>query len=82
MGFGFLWQLSSEEPFVHDWRELRRDGIDDMGARESEKRLATRWPWGGERFVEKLEQRLGRTLRKARSGPIRRKPRRRNREGI
>lgn len=67
---------------VHDWRAFLRDGIDELEARELEKRLSTGRPWGSEGFVEDLEMRLGRTLRKGKPGAIRGRPRRRNRKGI
>ena len=67
---------------VHDWRAFLRDGIDELEARELEKRLSTGRPWGSEGFVEDLEMRLGRTLRKGKPGAILGRPRRRNRKGI
>jgi len=47
---------------VDDWRAFLREGLDADDARRIEKRLSTGRPWGTERFIERLEARLGRDL--------------------
>ena len=63
---------------VDDWRTFLQDGIDELEARELEKRLSTGRPWGDERFIGGLEKRLGRDLRKGRPGPPKGRPLARN----
>jgi len=59
---------------VDDWTTLLQDGIGEMEARELEKRLSTGRPWGSEGFIEDLERRLGRVLRRGKPGPPKGKP--------
>ncbi len=47
---------------VDDWATFLQDGIDEIEARELEKRLSDGRPWGSPRFVRGLERRLGREL--------------------
>ena len=47
---------------VDDWRGFLGDGIDDLSARELERHVSSGRPWGSERFVRRLEKRLGRPL--------------------
>ena len=66
---------------VHDWTAFLQDGIDDLEARELEKRLSTGRPWGSNGFIEDIEQRLGRTLRRGKPGPPKGRPRGDTRRG-
>ena len=63
---------------VDDWRTFLQDGIDELEAKELEKRLATGRPWGDERFIGRLEKRLGRSLKRGRPGPPKGRPITRN----
>ena len=47
---------------VDDWRGLLAEGMAGGEEREIEMRLSTGRPWGTERFVGQLEDRLGRAL--------------------
>ena len=57
------------------WRRLLQDGIDEMEAKELEKRVSTGRPWASDRFVLRLAKRLGRQLKKGRPGPPKGRPR-------
>ena len=54
---------------VPDWKGFLRGGLDaeDLDAIRAHERTGR--PLGGERFVARLERRLGRPLKKARPGP-------------
>ena len=52
-----------------DWAAFLQDGIDEIAARRLEGALSTGRPLGAEAFVEGLERRTGRSLRRRRPGP-------------
>ncbi len=62
---------------VDDWTTFLQDGIDELEARELEKRLSDGRPCGSARFVQGLEKRFGRRLTAGRPG----RPRKRKRRG-
>ncbi len=53
---------------VDDWTTFLQDGIDELEARELEKRLSDGRPWGSARFVRGLEKRFGRRLTAGKPG--------------
>ncbi len=62
---------------VDDWATFLADGMDEIAARRLERALSTGRPLGSERFVEGLEKRTGRRLKRRRPGPPKRRRRRR-----
>ncbi len=54
---------------VPDWKEFLRAGLDEETLEAIRAHTRTGRPLGGERFLSRLEDRLGRTLKKAKPGP-------------
>ncbi len=64
------------------WRRLLADGMDELAAKELEKRLSTGRPWAEDRFVARPEKRTGKSLRRGKPGPPKGRPRARRRRGM
>ncbi len=54
---------------IGDWRTLLRTAEEPTTTRQLEQQLRTGRPQGAEAFVQRLEQTLGRPIRKRRPGP-------------